>query len=142
MVIDDRFQKLYDRLCGSRYSATIFITKEARKLCNQYQNVIQFSQALAWVLSGVVPQEIIHYKHLVHQRNLNATKYVDYILESVSDSSVRDSVYESLRRSTAAGHLIYWYKGVYDRDKQVRVRVLLRRIWYEHTDSSYHVSIV
>ena len=122
---------IYDKLCGSRYSATVFLTREARNLCKQFDNVIQFSQALAWLLSGVVPLEVLHYKKTLKQREQRFLKHAEYILSTINDKHVIDSVYESYRRSLEFGHLIYHYKEVYDRDRQARVRILTRKIWYE-----------
>ena len=117
--------------CGSRYSATVFVSRLARQLVAKYQDVISFAEALTWILSGEVPKNVLQYRQILRRREERFLGYAKDTLSTIWDEDVKQSVLESLVRSRKAGHLIYHYEGVYDSYRQSRVRILTRKIWNE-----------
>lgn len=134
MVHDNHNFPKYVELCGNTYAATLFVGKYARKLAEKYSNVISHAEALAWILSGVVPEGVKNYSERIKQRSQRSLMYAKESLVGVLDENVKNSVLESLRRSKKEGHLLYVYEEVYDKDLQARVRVLTNKIWYESQD--------
>ncbi len=119
----------YIQLCGSRFSATVFVANEARRLADKYQNVISHAEALSWVLSGEVPQNVKYYKDKLEQRSLRPLQSANEYLENILDDQVKQSVWRSLVKSNQSGHLIYQYIEVYDKYRQARIRVLTNMLW-------------
>lgn len=137
MVHDNRFLDKYIKLCGSVYSATIFLGLKARELAEKYDNVITHAEALSWLLSGHVPQGVYRYKELVTRRSEQYLDHAQDYLKGVSDSEVRDSVLKSLKKSRSVGHLVYVYEGVYSKCRQSRVRVITNKLWNEIHELEY-----
>lgn len=132
MIEDSKNFEKYVEMCGgSRYAATAFVSKKARKLAQQYHNVINHSEALSWVVSGKLPNIILNYKDILKQRENKYLILASKILSNVQDAEVKKSVLKSIKQSKHKGHLIYYYEDVYDEYRQSRVRILTRKIWFE-----------
>lgn len=116
---------------GSRYSATVFVAKEARRLAEKYDNVITHAEALSWVLSNKTPESVKQYNKVKEKRSQKDLQYANYYLSSIQDEDVKASVVESLKLTKKAGHLIYQYKNVYDKYRQSRIRILTNKLWDE-----------
>lgn len=117
--------------CGSRYAATIFVGRKARELAEKYDNVISHAEALTWLLSRRVPDGVIQYGERIRQREQRPLMYAKEYLSNILDESVRISVWKSLEKSKAEGHLLYCYEEVYDGYRQARVRILTNKLWNE-----------
>ena len=137
MVHDNRNLDKYVSLCGSKYAATIFLGKQARKLAEHYDNLITHAEALSWLLSGDAPRGVTHYKELAERKSQRYLQYVNKHLEGVLDRHVQDAVVESIKISMSNNHLVYVYGEVYNRNKQARVRVITNMIWYEMQDQGF-----
>ena len=137
MVYDAKqFERFVEMCGGSRYAATTFVAKEARKLANQYNNVISHAEALSWIISGKPPKIISNYKKVLKIREKGSLNVAYNMLSNVQDEEVKESVLESIRRSNKADHLIYVYIDVYDEHRQSRIRILTRMIWDEMKTNS------
>lgn len=125
-----RFRELTNQL-GSPYAAVNYISSEARKLANKYDNIILHSEAIDWVVTGEMPDILKNnkYKRIPHRKS-NLRSYMDELLSYVDDEAVCESVRYSIYASKSSNHLIYVYKDVSDESRQTRVRVLTRMIWY------------
>ena len=117
--------------CGSTYAATIFIGRKARQLAESYDNLISHAEAISWLLTGKVPENVKRYNELIRQREQRIFLHAKEYLSNVSDVNVRNSVLRSLELSRKEGHLIYMYEEVYDPDRKARVRVLTNKLWWE-----------
>lgn len=133
---NEHFDK-FVQLCGSRYSATVFVAAQARILAERYDNVISHAEALSWVLSGVVPNDILRYRDKIIQRETRPLQFTQSILSQVLDEDVKKSVYDSLYKSYKSGHLLYVYEGVYDEYRQARIRILTKMLWDKLCDQEY-----
>lgn len=131
-MIDVDQLKPFIKLCGNKYAATRYVAKEARKLAEEYDNVISHAEALTWVLTGEIPKDILsYYQDMVKLKRHRSLSAAYELIEYVLDEDIKESVVESYIRSLRAGHLIYYYHGVYDEYKQARVRILTRMVWDE-----------
>lgn len=130
-VHDNKYLDKYEQLCGSRYGATAFVGRKARELAEKYDNVISHSEALSWLLSGVVPDGVRHYRDKLLQRSQRPMKYAEEYLLQIADEQVRKAVWISIQKSKNEGHLIYHYEEIYDPERKSRVRVLTNKLWYE-----------
>jgi len=138
MVHENQNFEQYVKLCGSRYSATVFVAMKARKLAEKYGNIISHAEALSWLLSGKDPSCLSNYQDKIKQRELRPLLHAKEYLDSVMDIQVRESVWNSLMKSRNEGHLIYHYEDIYDKDRQARVRILAKKLWYELKQEEYH----
>lgn len=127
---NNKFEK-YVEHCGSRYSATMFVAEKARKLAEKFDNVISHAEALHWVLSGEIPENIFIHDQIIQRRNQRSLVSANQYLSNILDEAVRQSVLKSLAQSRKAGHLIYYYDKVYDSGRKSRVRILTRKLWNE-----------
>lgn len=127
---NDKFDK-FVQLCGSRYSATVFVASQARIVAERYDNVISHAEALSWVVSGSIPDGALRYKERILQRERQPLQFTHGVLNSIRDEQVSKSVYSSLLKSYKSGHLLYVYEDVYDKYRQARVRILTRMLWEE-----------
>jgi len=124
----DYFEQL-SKQCGSPYAAVNFIAKSARNKLLEVNNQILDSEAISWVLTGIAPE--IKKRHKVYYLNGNHISYLDDVLSCVDDVEVCQSVRDSYFISCKANHLIYSYNPELDNDRQARVRVLTRMIWFK-----------
>lgn len=131
MVHDNRNLEQYIEKCGSVYAATIFVGRQARKLAENFDNIISHAEALSWLLSGDVPDTIEHYHERSLRREQRVLSYAKEYLDNILDKQVANSVLKSLELSKQANHLIYHYEEVYDKYRQARVRILTNKLWSE-----------
>lgn len=131
MVHENKNLDYFIQKYGSRYSATVFVAKEARRLAEKYDNVITHAEALSWILSNKTPEGIKHYKTIKEKRSQKDLQYANYYLSNIQDEDVKSAVLESLKYTKNEGHLIYRYKNVYDKYRQARIRILTNKLWDE-----------
>lgn len=131
MVHDNKYLSEYINKCGGKYNATVFVGKEARKLCEKYDNVISHAEALTWLLSGVVPEGVKQYEKRIKQREQRSLWYAKEYLSNILDQEVAKSVLESIRKSKEKNHVEIIYTSVLDENRRARVRILTRKIWDE-----------
>ena len=135
LLKDNETFEQYVKLCGSRFAATTFLADQARQLAEKYKNVITHAEALHWILSGETPDNITKYDEIIRRRNRQSQGAAPGYLSNILDEEIRQSVLKSLSRSKKAGHLIYYYEGVFEPERKVRVRILTRKLWYEYYSS-------
>ena len=131
MLYETEILNRYINEFGGRYNATVFVGKEARRLCEKYDNVISHAEALTWLLSGVVPEGIKQYETKIKQREQRSLWYAKEYLSNILDEEIRESVLESIRRSKIKNHLKFFYGEVFEEHRRTRIRILTRKIWYE-----------
>lgn len=129
LLKDNETFEQYVKLCGSRFAATTFLADKARQLAEKYQNVITHAEALHWILSGETPDNIINYDKILQRRKQRSQGAARLYLSNILDENIRTSVLKSLSMSKKAGHLIYYYDGIYEPERKARVRVLTRELW-------------
>lgn len=116
---------------GSPFSAVQQIAKEARFRAESNDNIIMHSEAISWVISGNKP-DILNRYTTRRARRVNAyISIIDDVLSEVDDEDVCNAVRESIKTSKNVNHLIYMYKSVHGEDRQARVRILTRIVWYK-----------
>ena len=60
------------------------------------------------------------------------------ILNYVEDDEVQSAARESFRCSVDSDHLVYIYRKIQSRDKQSRVRILTRMMYYKYKEENYN----
>ena len=121
----------YVELFGSKFAAINYVALLARHRRSKVHNCITESQALAWVVTGVEPEDIqIYYKKQAQYRNRKSL-YVQDRLMYIEDEEVREDVRNIISEAIQSHHLIYTYKYVSDECRQARVRILSNMIWDE-----------
>lgn len=123
--------KKYESALGSTFAAIKYISALARQRRASVHNCITESQAIAWVISGVEPDNVKLYYHNLKLRRQRARTYKNDRLSYIEDTEVRNSVSFSLDQSKEVGHLIYCYQDIYDESRKARVRILCNMIWDE-----------
>lgn len=127
-----KFQE-YASKFNNVYSAINYIANQSRNLTKSTNNLILDSEAISWFLTGEKPS-ILSDIDKIKKQNRKKIVHITDILSYVDDISVCESAMTSLRVSKQAGYLIYVYKDVPDEDRQARVRVLTRILWYNSTN--------
>lgn len=133
---NSKFQDYVDNCNGNIYAAVNYVAKAARTRAETHNNIILHSEAISWVLTGETPQ-ILNDIDVAQSNHSYALSYIDEVLSCVDDSDVCECVRMSLKYSKKSNHLIYVYNGVPDTERQARVRILVRMIWYHlnpHSD--------
>lgn len=138
MVHNNENLDRYIKQCGGKYNATVFVGKEARRLCEKYDNVISHAEALTWILSGVVPEGVKQYEIRIKQREQRSLWYAKEYLSNILDKEVRKSVLESIRRSKNRNHIEFFYGEVFEEPRRTRIRILTRKIWDEMKSIEYY----
>ena len=115
------------RACGSEYVASLVVAKQARNKVQQCDVPLLDSQAIDWVVSGKVPDQVIRDR----RKNVrDKWSYARDILSEVSDSDIVHSVISSLRISAKSSELCYVYAEGTDDYQRRRIRILCNMIWY------------
>lgn len=131
-------QKGFEELClafnGNRYAAVVHVATAARNLLTQYHNAILESQAISWVLTGVVPEGIGD-PSKPKKRRVWARSYISQVLEYVTDKEVREAVQDTILESTKEFCLHFVYNDVDDEPRRSRIRILSRMAWVEISKS-------
>lgn len=130
-MIEDikNFQKYVDLCGGNFYVATTYVSKKARELANDYNNVISHSEALSWIISNKKPAILNNYDDILKLREQRSLSFAIQSLSNISDEDVKEAVLASIKKSKEVDHLIYQYPNVYDKYRQARVRILCRKLW-------------
>lgn len=127
---DSNFIK-FEQALGSKFAAIVYVSKLARRRAKSVHNCITESQAISWVITGVIPERVILYLQRKKLQETADIRYAEDRLLYVEDVGVRDAVHETIQTSRESGHLIYSYKDVFDEPRKARVRILSNIIWDE-----------
>lgn len=121
---------------GNKYAATRVFIRAVRSLAKKYNYLILDSEAISWLLTGEKPK-IIEWNAKYGRRKLAShLNYMDDLMTSVDDDTIKDAVRDSVAQSLEQHHLIYVWKGSLDEYRASRVRVLTRMIWYNLQEHS------
>lgn len=134
-AIDEK--RIFDHLCcllGSNYAACMYLASKARSKQESMKYLITESEALSWALTGELPS-IVKDRMNIKSRMM---KEIEDILNYVEDDEVQSAARESFRSSVDCGHLVYIYMKIQSTDKQSRVRILTRMMYYKYKEDKYH----
>lgn len=116
---------------GNRFMGVRKMAAEARKLAEDHDNLISHSEALSWATTGDRPAILDAPLQSARGPVNIVANMTDIVLSEVSDPEIIESVKQSVRESFAANHLVYMYTPkVFDEFRRGRVRILVRKIWY------------
>lgn len=134
MYDKEQLKKYIDLCDGNVFRATNLVANLARELANRYDNLILYSEAIHWVLTGEKPNILgednkVKYKF----RSKKKLPHVD-ILCNIDDPIIKSAVQSSFTKSKKLGHLTYVYNNISDEYEQARVRILSRMLWYKYDE--------
>lgn len=98
----------------------------ARKMSKKYDNKILHSEAITHVIYGTAP-DIFYIRQ--HQNEYEAN-YIKETFCYIDDKEVCNAVYDSFYESKRKKNLIFLYNSIEEPERQSRVRVLTRMLWY------------
>lgn len=123
---DEIFRKRLES-SPNKYQFLREVMNSARKLSADYNNKILHSEAITHIVQGTKPdiQYIERYQDEYESRYMKETFcYID-------DKQICDAVYDSFYESKKQKNLIFLYNNIEDLDRQARVRVITRMLWYK-----------
>lgn len=117
---------------GNEFRAVQYVSKVARKFAERYDNIPLHSEALSYAIRGEIPASL---KGLI-SNGITVDYFHLYLREAIShidDKDIRDAVYSSITESKRTQNLTYNYRGIQNKDKQARIRIITNMLWYEFT---------
>lgn len=130
-------KRIFDQLSqllGSTYAACMYLASKARSKQESMKYLITESESLSWALTGELPKTV---KDRMNTKS-RMMKDIEDILNYVEDDEVQSAARESFRFSVDSGHLVYIYRKIQSRDKQSRVRILTRMMYYKYKEENYN----
>lgn len=102
------------------------VSMAARELADKYDNKISHSEALTYVIHDSEPDK----NSLMHLKNEYEENYIREQFCYIDDKEICNAVYDSFYESKKHNNLIFIYNNLTDLNKQARVRVITRTLWY------------
>lgn len=130
-MIDEK--RIFDTLSlalGSKYAACNYLSSKAHNKQKEFNYLISESEAITFALTGDIPSS---YDRRLKARSASL-KQIEDILNYVEDEEVQVASRESFRNSVGCGHLVYSYMRISNVNKQARVRILTRMMYYKYKE--------
>ena len=121
---------LYSEKYGHTFEDLISYIEDSEKLKCTYDNKLNDSEALKYVLCDNVPDSVLKRKRIMDVENSYTQKYIRLALQDIDDKDVRLSVIQSLNISKIEKSLKYVYMKNLSKGQKSRVRILCKLIWY------------
>ncbi len=103
------------------------VVTSARELSLKYDNKILHSEAITHVIHGTEPDLHVYVdcgdEYEAHQ--------IKELFCYIDNKEICDAVYDSFYASKSKNNLIFLYNNINEPNKQARVRVLTRMLWYK-----------
>lgn len=109
------------------YEVVRNVMDSARELSTRCDNKILHSQAITHVINGTKPDDWISIDFDDEYEAYQIREMFCYI----DDKDICDAVYDSFYKSKKSKNLVYVYNDIVDINRQARVRVLTRMLWYK-----------
>lgn len=106
-IHNDNFYNNYFSRYGVPYPAIIELSSDARKLAEKYNNRISHSQALAWILSGEVPNQLKY--EASKSFDGQVIEIFEEELEGLNNEYIKDCIYDTIDSALATGKLSHKY---------------------------------
>lgn len=123
---DEKFRR-YLETAANPYEKINRVMSKARELSAQYNNKILHSEAITNVIHGTQPD----IQYLLDVENEFESGYIREVFCYIDDKELCDAVYDSFYASKEKNNLIYVYNSIEEPDRQARIRVLTRMLWYK-----------
>lgn len=115
---------------GNPYLAVKTIAIWARDVLRKYDNKLLTSEVLTWIIQGKPPASLDQFDAASKKRSRKTKSDLEELLCYVDDDDVCNAVRMSYTESHNKDELSFVYGSVVDDDRQARVRVLMRMLWY------------
>lgn len=121
---DRDFRKFLES--ANPYNTIQCIANSARKLCRTHNNLLE-SEAITHIIHNTEPDNKIY----ASARDEYIASQIKELFCYIDDKAICDAVYDSFYESKNKNNLIYIYNQVTEPNKQARIRVLTRILWYK-----------
>ncbi len=103
------------------------IAASAREMSARYNNKILHSEAITHVIQETKPD----IQYIESYQNEYEANYIRETFCYIDDKEVCNAVYDSFYESKKKKNLIFLYNSIEEPERQARVRVLTRMLWYK-----------
>ena len=126
--MDSQYSEFYRKLNNSQciYADIMSISKQAKDLAKRSGEAILHSEAISMVLKGET-SNLISDDEVIDEYE---SKYIKEMFMYIDDKKIKDAVYDSFYDSKKNHNLIYQYNDIIEPDRQARVRILTRMLWF------------
>lgn len=108
----------------NRFVFTKAVANTARKISEDSQNIILYSEAITYITQGIEPQSIKECHRQRHKRK-SISDTISYYADSVEDEQVKESVKLTICNCLDGNNLVYkWKDNNMSEYQKSRVRVL------------------
>lgn len=123
---DEEFRRKLEK-ASNIYAEVRNIANSARILSAEYDNKILHSEAITHVIHGTEPDR----QYIENYRDEYEAHQIREMFCYIDDKEICNAVYDSFYASKSRKNLIFIYNGIDSPDKQTRVRILTRMLWYK-----------
>lgn len=123
---DERFRRQLET-SENPYEEVRKVASKARELSAQYNNKILHSEAITNVIHGTLPD----IQYLSDLESEFESRYIRDVFCYIDDKELCNAVYDSFYESKENNKLVYVYNSIEEPDRQARIRVLTRMLWYK-----------
>ena len=126
--MDSQYSEFYKKLNSSPriYADILSVSKQAKDLAKRSGEAILHSEAISMVLKGET-SNLISDDEVIDEYE---SKYIKEMFMYIDDKEIKDAVYDSFYDSKKNHNLIYQYNDIIEPDRQARVRILTRMLWF------------
>ena len=126
--MDSQYSEFYKKLNSSPciYADILSVSKQAKDLAKRSGEAILHSEAISMVLKGET-SNLISDDEVIDEYE---SKYIKEMFMYIDDKDIKDAVYDSFYDSKKNHNLIYQYNDIIEPDRQARVRILTRMLWF------------
>lgn len=129
MPLNDSFERIYKKCGKNPYRTSNYIAHQARLLAEEYDNEISHSEAIAYVVSGNMPDTSNIASTYTNKYNL--PDKVASMVSDIYESDIRNAVKQSLDQSIESHRLMIDYCNITDDGKKARIRILTKMLFDE-----------
>lgn len=115
---------------GNPYLAVRIVSSWARDVLKKYDNKLLTSEVLTWIIQGISPKSLEQFDKVSKKKLRKNKSALEELLCYVDDDDVCNAVRMSYEESCSKNELSFTYGSVVDSDRQARVRILMRMLWY------------
>ena len=123
---DEQFRRQLE-FAPNQYAEIKNIITSARTLSNRYDNKILHSEAITRVIHGTKPDP----QYIESIKDEYEAYQIRELFCYIEDKEICNAVYDSFYESKKKKNLIFIYNNIDIPDKQARVRVLTKMLWYK-----------
>lgn len=123
---DEQFRRKLETVSNNYYEIKK-VMNAARKMSNRYDNKILHSEAITHVIHETEPDRY----YIENFRDEYESHFIKDMFCYIDDKEICNAVYDSFYESKKKKRINFLYNKIENTDRQARVRVLTRMLWYK-----------